>query len=157
LYTLDAAHPTADVPIGIPLNVPNLPKLPIIGDLLPNGQQLTSGIPSIDIGVLRLSIAAMDKSASSLTAGKDNAPFTGYQLGATARMLDLQVLPTAALGTPNLPKALAEVSLGEQVARAYAPAGGVQCGTTTVTTSNPAPAGHGTPTKLAYTGAAYEV
>jgi hypothetical protein len=156
LYTLDAAHPTADVPIGIPLDVPNLPKLPIVGDLLPNGQQLTSGIPAIDIGVLRLTIAQLDKTSSSLTGGRDGAPFTGFQLGGTAQMLDLQVLPTAALGIPNLPKALAELSLGEQVARAYAPAGGVRCGTTTVT-SNPAPAGNGTPTKLAYTGAAYEV
>lgn len=156
LYTLDAAHPTADVPIGIPLNVPNLPKLPIVGDLLPNGQQLTSGVPTIDIGVLRLSVAAVDKSSSALIGGQNGAPFTGYQLGATARMLDLQVLPTAALGIPNLPSALAELSLGEQVARAYAPAGGVQCGSTTGV-ANPPPATNSMPPKqLAYTSAAYD-
>jgi len=154
LYTLDAANPTADVPIGIPLNVPNLPKLPVIGNLLPNGQPLTSGIPVIDIGVLRLSVAQVTKSSEALTAGQANAPFTGLQIGATARMLDLQVLPTAALGIPNLPTALAEVSLGEQVGRAYAPAGGVVCGTAK-TVANPAPASGPTKT-LAFTNGAYD-
>jgi hypothetical protein len=154
LYTLDAANPTADVPIGIPLNVPNLPKLPIIGSLLPNGQQLTSAIPVIDIGVLRLSVAQLNKSSQSLVGGQSGAPFTGFQIGATARMLDVQVLPTAALGIPNLPTALAELSLGEQVGRAYAPAGGVRCGTTSVPVSNPAPASGPTKT-LAFTNGAY--
>ncbi|HEX5405330.1 MAG TPA: hypothetical protein VFX16_23890 [Pseudonocardiaceae bacterium] len=158
LYTLDATKPTTDVPIGIPLNVPDLPKLPIVGDLLPNGQQLTSAIPMIDIGVLRLSVAELVKSSGALVGGKSGAPFTGYQLGATARMLDIQVLPTAALGIPNLPSALAELSLGEQVARAYAPAGGVKCGTTTVAVVHPAvpPAVHGVPKKLAFTSGAYD-
>lgn len=154
LYTLDAANPTADVPIGIPLNVPNLPKLPIVGDLLPNGQPLTSGVPVIDIGALRLSVAELTKSSDAFTGGQNGAPFTGYQVAATARMLDVQVLPTAALGIANLPTALAEVSLGEQVGRAYAPSGGVQCGTTTV--ANPVPASN-TPKPLAYTGSAYEI
>jgi hypothetical protein len=156
-YTLDAANPTADVPIGIPLNVPNLPKLPVIGDLLPNGQPLTSNIPVVDIGVLRLSVAQVSKSSQALTAGQGNAPFTGFQVGATARMLDLQVLPTAALGIPNLPTALAEVSLGEQVGRAYAPAGGVVCGTAS-TVGNPGqPAPNTGPTKtLAFTSGAYD-
>jgi hypothetical protein len=158
LYTLDATKPTADVPIGIPLNVPGLPKLPIVGDLLPNGQQLTSAIPMIDIGVLRLSVAELTKSSGALTAGKNGAPFTGFQLGATARMLDIQVLPTAALGIPNLPTALAQLSLGEQVTRAYAPAGGVKCGTTTTAVVNPVapPAVPGVPKKLAFTSGAYE-
>ncbi|HKN98861.1 MAG TPA: hypothetical protein VJX10_17210 [Pseudonocardiaceae bacterium] len=156
LQTLDAAHPKADVPIGIPLNVPNLPKLPIVGDLLPNGQQLTSGIPVIDIGVLRLRIAELDKSSQALTGGVNGAPFTGFQLGATARMLDLQVLPTAALGMPNLPAALAQLSLGEQVARAYAPAGGVRCGSTTGVSNPTRPhAPPGAPKTLAFTNAAY--
>jgi hypothetical protein len=157
LYTLDATTPTADVPIGIPLNVPSLPKLPIVGDLLPNGQQLTSAIPMIDIGVLRLSVAELSKSSAALTGGKNGAPFTGFQLGGTARMLDIQVLPTAALGIPNLPTALAELSLGEQVARAYAPAGGVRCGTTTTAVVNPVvPPVPGVPKKLAFTSGAYE-
>lgn len=157
VYTLDAAHPTADLPIGIPLDVPDLPKLPVVGDLLPNGQQLTSGLPVIDIGVLRISAAEVRKSSQALTAGRDGAPFTGFQLGATARMLDVQVLPTAALGIPNLPAALGEVSLGEQVARAYAPAGGVRCGTTTTPVRHPRPpAPPGAPKTLAFTNGAYD-
>ncbi|HWE90028.1 MAG TPA: hypothetical protein VG317_11265 [Pseudonocardiaceae bacterium] len=160
LYTLDAAHPTQDVPIGIPtdLGAGNLPKLPVIGDLLPNGQPLTSAVPVIDIGALRLSIASLDQSSQSLTAGQNGAPFTGYQLSATARMLDLQVLPTAALGIPNLPAALAEVSLGEQIGRAYTPTSGVVCASTTAATgAGPAaPVSNNTPT-LAYTDGAYHV
>jgi hypothetical protein len=128
--------------------------LPIIGSLLPNGQQLTSAIPVIDIGVLRLSVAQLNKSSQSLVGGQSGAPFTGFQIGATARMLDVQVLPTAALGIPNLPTALAELSLGEQVGRAYAPAGGVRCGTTSVPVSNPAPASRPAKT-LAFTSGAY--
>jgi hypothetical protein len=155
LYTLDAAHPSQDIPIGIPINVPNLPNLPIVGNLLPNGQSLTSSIPVVDIGVLRLQIAEFSQSQQSYTGGQNGAPFTGYQLGATARLLDLQVLPTAALGIPGLPAALAQVSLGEQVARAYAPAGGVQCGTTTISATAPIKTVP-TPTALAYTNAAYQ-
>ncbi len=124
---LDAAHPTLDVPIGIPLpGVPGAEDLPIIGNLLANGQKvsdaLSKGLRKLDLGVLRIGVAELDEQHAAMTD-----PFTGYQLGATARMLDLQVLPTAALGLPNLPSALAQVSLGEQVARAYAPQGGVVC------------------------------
>lgn len=153
ISTLDAAHPTADVPIGIPLNVPDLPKLPVVGDLLPNGQQLTSSVPVIDIGVLRLSVAELVKSSKTLSS-----PFAGFELGGTARMLDVQVLPTAALGLPNLPAALAEVSLGEQVASAYAPAGGVRCGTTGTPVTHPATpqAPPGAPKTLAFTSGAYD-
>lgn len=157
LFTLDAAHPTQDIPIGIPLaNVPNAANLPVIGSLLPNGQPLvTSTIPVVDIGVLRLSIAQLNQSEQSWTAGRNGAPFTGYQLGASARLLDLQVLPTAALGMPGLPAALAELSFGEQLARAYAPTGGVQCGSAQMagTAAAPNPAA---PAALAYTTAAYQ-
>ena len=157
LYTLDAAHPDQDIPIGIPLDVPNLPNLPVIGTLLPNGQSLSAGVPVVDIGVVRLSIAELSQSQQSWTQGQNGAPFTGFQLGATARLLDLQVLPTAALGIPNLPAALAQVSLGEQVARAYAPTGGVQCGTTTTPVSGTAPIQTiSAPRQLAYTTAAYD-
>jgi hypothetical protein len=156
LFTLDAAHPSQDVPIGIPINVPNLPNLPVVGDLLPNGQSLTSSLPVVDIGVLRLQIAELNQTDQTLTGGQNGAPFTGYQIGGTARLLDLQVLPTAALGIPGLPAALAQVSLGEQVARAYAPAGGVRCGSTSVPVGGTAPAPATPAKKLAYTNAAYE-
>lgn len=154
LYTLDAAHPTQDVPIGIPLNMPNLPKLPVVGNLLPNGQQLTPAVPVVDIGVLRLTIAQLSQTQQSFTGGQNGAPFTGFMNTGTARMLDLQVLPTAALGIPGLPTALAEVSLGEQNARAYAPTGGVRCGTTTAPVAGP-PA-QGPIHALAYTDGAYQ-
>jgi hypothetical protein len=160
LYTLDAAHPTFDVPIGIPLpglssQLPdNLKNLPLIGDLvnaLPKNSPLTPnagqlGQLKLDIGVLRLSIAGLQQKAQDMTE-----PFKGHQLAATARMLDLQVLPTQALGLPGLPSSLAEVSLGEQVARAAAPEGGVVCGTAGGPAPAPAPQASGP--KLAYTSA----
>jgi hypothetical protein len=162
LYTLDAADPTANVPIGIPL--PNvaaalpaaLKNLPVVG-LLPGSTAGQTSAATVDVGVLRLSIAELNQSNQTLTGGQNGAPFTGYELGATANMVDLQVLPTAALNLPNLPTALATVSLGQQMARAYAPAGGVQCGTTTVVAPGTPPgAAGGTPKGLAYTDAAYQ-
>jgi hypothetical protein len=160
LYTLDAANPTQDIPIGIPL--PNiaaalpaaLKNLPVVG-LLPGSTAAQTSAATIDIGVLRLSIAELSQSNQTLTGGQNGAPFTGYELGATANMVDLQVLPTAALNLPNLPTALATVSLGQQVARAYAPAGGVQCGTAAVVAPGTPSAG-AAPAKLAYTDAAYQ-
>jgi hypothetical protein len=160
LGKLDAANPKLDIPIGIPL--PGLPapqgagNLPIIGDLLANGQKLADamgqGLQKLDLGVLRLGVAQLNQKSQEMTA-----PFAGFQLGATARMLDLQVLPTAALGLPNLPSALAQVSLGEQVARAYAPTGGVMCGPTANPAQPPTPAPQGkSPPKLAHTNAQYQ-
>lgn len=149
LGRLDAANPKLDIPIGIPLpGVPAAGNLPIIGDLLANGQQLTNTISKLDLGVLRLSIAQLAQKDQAMTD-----PFPGFQLGATARMLDLQVLPTAALGLPNLPSALAQVSLGEQVARAYAPTGGVVCSVpTSMPAQPPAPMPQGKPpVNLAHT------
>ena len=89
-----------------------------------NQIRIRIGQLKLDIGVLRISIAGLQQKAQDMTE-----PFQGHQLAASARMLDLQVLPTQALGLPGLPSALAQVSLGEQVARAAAPAGGVVCGT----------------------------
>ncbi|CRK61091.1 hypothetical protein [Alloactinosynnema sp. L-07] len=161
LGKLDAANPKLDVPIGIPLPgapaIPGAEKLPIIGGLLGNGQGLqdamSKGLQKLDLGVLRLSVANLQQKGEDSTQ-----PFKGYQLGATARMLDLQVLPTDALGLPNLPAALAQISLGEQVARAFAPTGGVICGTATQAPQQPPapmPQGKATP-PLAYTNAAYQ-
>ncbi|MBM7771416.1 hypothetical protein JOD54_001620 [Actinokineospora baliensis] len=145
---LDAANPRLDVPIGIPLQNP-VDKLPIIGTLLGTGQALPTGLSKLDLGVLRLSVAGLNQKSEESTQ-----PFKGYQLGATARLLDLQVLPTDALGLPNLPSALAQISLGEQVARAYAPTGGVVCSAaSTPPQAPPAPQPKGP--ALAYTNAAY--
>ncbi|OLF07780.1 hypothetical protein BLA60_25995 [Actinophytocola xinjiangensis] len=148
---LDAANPTVDIPIGLPL--PGGPgQLPVIGDLLANGQRATDALRRLDLGVLRLGVAQLDEKREPMTT-----PFPGHQLGATARMLDVQVLPTQALGLPNLPSALAQVSLGEQIARAYAPTGGVVCGTTGQPAPPPAPTPQGKqPPGLAYTTLAYK-
>jgi hypothetical protein len=170
LYTLDATNPTKDIPIGIPLptlkSLPGFDQLknvPIIGGLAEMVNGATKQLPggeagkglSLDIGVLKLSIAGLNQNGGDMTD-----PFKGYQLGASARLLDLQILPTVALkdalppdAAKNLPSSLAQLSLGEQIARAYAPAGGVQCGTTKPA-GGAAPANP--PTKnLAYTSAAY--
>lgn len=149
LGQLDAANPKLDIPVGIPLAA-GAPSLPIIGGLLANGQQATAALNRLDLGVIRLGVAQLDQRGTAMTT-----PFKGYQLGATARMLDLQVLPTQALGLPNLPTALAQVSLGEQVARAYAPAGGVVCRTSEQPAPAPTPRPQGS-TPLAYTTMAYK-
>ncbi|RSM35993.1 hypothetical protein DMA12_42065 [Amycolatopsis balhimycina DSM 5908] len=167
LYTLDAAHPAKDIPIGLPLKglsdqFGQLSDIPVVGGLV---STLTKGVQQVgdtagtvlDLGVLRLSIAGLDQKSANMTT-----PFKGFQLGASARMFDLQLLPTTKLKSllpddqaKNLPSSLAQLSLGEQVARAYAPTGGVICGTTaTPPAGGEAPKG---PVKnLAYTGGAYD-
>lgn len=166
LYTLDAANPTKDIPIGLPLSGLSdafgpLQSLPVVGGLVSTA---TKGLQPVgdttgkvlDLGVLRLSIAELNQKGQDLTD-----PFAGYQLGASARMLDLQVLPTQALKNVlpadvagKLPSSLAQLSLGEQIGRAYAPKGGVVCGSTApaAPVNNPAP---GAPKQLAYTSGAY--
>lgn len=157
LGKLDMANPKLDVPIGIPLpGVPGAEELPIIGDLLANGQKVadaaSQGMQKLDLGVLRIGVAQLNEKAADMTT-----PFEGYQLGASARMLDVQVLPTEALGLPNLPSALAQVSLGEQIARAYAPKGGVTCTTSAQPAPPPAPNPQAkAPQNLAYTSLAYQ-
>ncbi len=167
LYTLDAAHPTKDIPIGLPLaglsqQFGQLDDIPVVGGLV---STLTKGVQQVgntagtvlDLGVLRLSIAGLDQKSAEMST-----PFKGFQLGASARLFDLQLLPTTKLKSllpddqaKNLPSSLAQLSLGEQVARAYAPTGGVVCGTTsTPPAGGQAPKG---PVKnLAYTSGAYD-
>ncbi|TVT16759.1 hypothetical protein FNH06_34175 [Amycolatopsis acidiphila] len=165
LYTLDATHPTKDIPIGLPLSglsdqVGPVEDLPVVGGLVATTskglqQVADNGNTVLDLGVLRLSIGELNQNAQQLST-----PFAGYQLGASARMLDLQVLPTNALksllptgSAASLPSSLAQLSLGEQIGRAYTPTGGVVCGSTNpVAPAKPAP---GVPAKLAYTAGAY--
>ncbi|GAA2336637.1 hypothetical protein GCM10009854_10730 [Saccharopolyspora halophila] len=66
----------------------------------------------LDAGVVKLSIGAMEKS-------KD-----GNETRASARLFNLELLSGEALG---LPTSLAQISFGEQVVRAIAPEGGVDC------------------------------
>lgn len=173
LFKLDAANPTKDVPIGIPLPGfeeaagANVADAPIIG----GAAELTDGSLRplseltklaqervLDIGVLRLSIAGLDQKSTDV-----KQPFKGHQVGASARMLDVRILPTEALRDAlpanlrqNMPSSLAQVSLGEQVARALAPHGGVKCGFVTQPKPKAPPAGGaqpGVPDKLAETNA----
>lgn len=178
LFELDAAHPTRDVPIGIPL--PELKDIPgfehvkdqlVIGgaaELADGGIAPLAGDAAgfvVDIAVLRLSIAGLTRHGTEVTT-----PFEGYHLGASARMLDVQVLPTQALAdampqgwADRMPSSLARVSLGEQVASAYVPSGGIDCGVTAAVDTAPGgtatPASNtgapATPHMLAQTSAAY--
>ncbi|SDH23174.1 hypothetical protein SAMN05216553_11846 [Lentzea fradiae] len=114
----------------------------------------------LDLVVVRLQVAGLTEKKSSF----DGTGFSGFQLGATARMLDVQLLPTDKLKLPDLPPALAQISLGEQIVRAAAPQGGVVCGTSQPPAQPPAPGapeqpgGQAAPPKkaLAYTNAAYQ-
>ncbi|TQM81614.1 hypothetical protein FHX81_3983 [Saccharothrix saharensis] len=148
LGTLDAANPKLDVPIGVTAGQ----ELPLVG-------ALAEGLPKLDIGVLRLQVAQLNRKDMVLDGPLQQGGPTvnGYMLGATARLLDLQLLPTDALGLPNLPSALAQVSLGEQIVRAAAPNGGVVCAPAQ---APPGGGGQAAPPKkgqpLAYTNAAYK-
>ncbi|MGW4111612.1 hypothetical protein ACWEFJ_12095 [Actinosynnema sp. NPDC004786] len=147
LGTLDAANPKLDVPIGL---VPGR-DLPLVG-------ALADGLPKLDIGVLRLQVAQLNRKDTDLDGPLQQGGPTikGFMLGATARLLDLQLLPTDALGLPNLPSALAQVSLGEQVVRAAAPTGGVVCAPPATPPGGGGQAAPPTPGRqLAYTNAAY--
>lgn len=121
------------------------PKLDVpVSGPLPGGDALRQ----LDIGVLRLTIAQVNEKRD------------GAAVGAVARLLDVALLPTDALKLPGLPTSLVQISLGEQVVRAAAPAGGYVCKAVTPATSSPAPAppparGKDAPPPLAYTSAAY--
>ncbi|KOV78535.1 hypothetical protein ADL03_39795 [Nocardia sp. NRRL S-836] len=112
----------------------------------------------LDLVVLKLQIAGLTEKKAAFTGNG----FSGFQLGATARMLDVQLLPTDKLKLPALPAALAQISLGEQIVRAAAPRGGVVCGTAQPPQTNTPqePGGAAAPPKkappLAYTNAAYQ-
>ncbi|GAA2791505.1 hypothetical protein [Saccharopolyspora taberi] len=66
----------------------------------------------LDLGVLRMSV------------GKLRQDVAGAEVRAAARMFDLHVLPADKIGIQT---SLAQISFGEQIARAGAPAGGVVC------------------------------
>ncbi|GAB2871350.1 hypothetical protein [Lentzea nigeriaca] len=110
----------------------------------------------LDLVVIKLQIAGLNEKKASFTGNG----FSGFQLGATARMLDVQLLPTDKLKLPNLPAALAQISLGEQIVRAAAPQGGVVCGTAQPPQTQEPGGGAAPPPQkappLAYTNAAYQ-
>lgn len=168
LFMLEAEQPSRDIPIGFPTKgfeeLPDSSEFkpgPIVGGF---GEKSEGGTARLskeqqstvtDLFVLRLSIAGLDKKALDMTA-----PYRGHQLSASARMLDVQLLPTEALADAlgeegeDIPSSLAQISIGEQVVRAYAPAGGVTCGATATPSDEAvAPA---VPPRLAVDGTAYE-
>jgi hypothetical protein len=173
IFQLDAQNPAEDIPIGIPLpalkDVPGfgqLKNVPIIGGLAEMADGSTKQLPagdaakglSLDLAVLKLSIGGLDEKGQSMTD-----PFNGYELGASARLFDLQILPTTALknalpadAAKNLPSSLAQLSVGEQVVRAYAPADGVVCGTAPVSAPADGAQAPGPTKNLAYTSGAYD-
>lgn len=166
LFVLDAAHPTRDLPIGIPVRkfeaVPganSVKALPFVGGIAESvkgtAKRLTGAQLKevVDLFALRVSIAGLDQQ------GKDmEVPYPGHQLGASARLLEIQLLPTEALADAlgergfDLPSSLMQITLGEQVARAYAPEGGVRCGATPPAAAGP----DGTPDRLLPVGTAYQ-
>ncbi|MDV6011375.1 hypothetical protein [Haloechinothrix sp. LS1_15] len=144
LFELDADERSVDVPIGVPTEefaeldvAEELAGLPIVGgvgastdgDVLPLPEEADDHI--LDLFVLRLSTAGLDE-----RSGAEEHPFPGYRLGASARLLEVQLLPTEALAEAlaeldvEPPSALAQFTVGEQVASAYTPTGGVVCGPT---------------------------
>ncbi|MBP2475234.1 hypothetical protein JOF53_004106 [Crossiella equi] len=103
---------------------------------------------ALNLGVLRLSTAQVNEKRD------------GSAVGAVARLFDLALLPTDALKLPGLPSSLVQISLGEQVVRAAAPAGGYPCTPVAAPTSTApapgAPAPQGAVPPLAYTNGAYQ-
>jgi hypothetical protein len=174
---IDARNPTANIPMSLPL--PGAPAdvagkalkplsgVPVFGDVAKKLQSASddkggNGF-SLDLGVLKLGVGQLDQTGQVQHKGEDGAPFSGYQLGGSANMFDLQILPLPkTLKVPNglpTPSSVARVSFGKQVARAYAPTNGVECGTTqpasTPANHTPKPQAKAKP-PLAYTDAAYQ-
>lgn len=142
---LDDRTATADIPIGMATKAfealpesKGLAASLIVGDLAATAKGKTKRLTDaqrkrvFDLFVLRLSIGGLDQRAAAM-----KEPFEGHQIGASARLIDVQLLPTKALISAlgprgkSLPSALLQLSLGEQVASAFAPKGGVDCAQST--------------------------
>lgn len=128
LGVLDIANPTMDIPVGVP-ETPD--QLPVVG-------QLDEGV--LDLAVLRMSIGELQDKTE------------GAQVHGLARLFDLKVLPGDAIGIPT---SLAEISFGEQIAKAWGPAGGVQCDQPVAAAPAPEPTHIQAVPALALTSGAY--
>lgn len=135
IAVLDAANPNFEMPIGIPLPGSGIDSdVPLLGH---------SDAPNvIDLGVLKLSLGKLEKQIQ------------GNRVLSSARLFDLKILPSDLLGFST---ALAQISFGEQFARAEAPEGGVDCGTTPAPTPPQAQPAGNPPPPLAKTSGAYHV
>lgn len=149
LFTLNARNPTKDIPIGVPKPAlyqrtkATLASVPIVAGAAQTakGTRLALSGPArravTDLFVLRLSVGGLNQ-----TSAETDTPITGTEFAASARLLDIQLLPTRALadalastksdvaGLPyEVPSTLAQYSLGEQTAGALVAPGGIECGT----------------------------
>ena len=178
-FSLDADNPTESIDVGLPSNpaklaesmdlptAADLKDVPVVGGLAETVDDGVRALDNDDQGMV-LDLLAIKLSIADLDVDKTSKeePFDGYQLGASAHMMNVDILPTDRLADilppdlgDELPASLAQVAFGEQVARAYAPDEGVVCGT-----SGGGPPGEdsggggespGTPDQLAQTSAAY--
>lgn len=143
LFTLDARHPRRDIPIGVPKAAftrhlggqrGKLKPLPVVGGVAESTRGRVVRLSErarrevVDLFVLRVSSGGLNTRTTDLTT-----PFKGHQLGASARLLDVQLLPTEALAAAlgeqyDVPSTLAQYAVGEQVVRAAAPSTGARCG-----------------------------
>ncbi|MPY79830.1 MAG: hypothetical protein GEV04_15465 [Actinophytocola sp.] len=149
LFTLNGRNRTKDIPIGVPTPAlyehtkTKLAPVPIVAGAAQTakGTRLTLTGPArravTDLFVLRLSVGGLNQTSAEM-----DSPITGTEFAASARLLDVQLLPTRALadamasgqgdvaGLPyDVPSTLAQYSLGEQTAGALVAEGGVECGT----------------------------
>lgn len=163
LFTLNARNRTKDIPIGVPKPAlyqrtqAKLASVPIVAGAAQTtkGTRVELSGPArsavTDLFVLRLSVGGLNQ-----TSADTDTPITGTEYAASARLLDVQLLPTRALadalasktdveGLPyDVPSTLAQYSLGEQTAGALVAPGGVECGTIVAD----APAGDAVPPGL---------
>lgn len=84
--------------------------------------------PSMEIPAPGLQSRTLDAGLVKLSLGTMEQEKDGNQARASARLFNLDLLSGEALG---LPTSLAQVSFGEQVVRAIAPEGGVDCSNST--------------------------
>lgn len=163
LFTLNARDRTKDIPIGVPKPAlyertkAGLASVPIVAGAAQTakGTRVELSGPArdavTDLFVLRLSVGGLNQ-----TSADTDTPITGTEYAASARLLDVQLLPTRALadalaaktdveGLPyDVPSTLAQYSIGEQTAGALVASGGVECGTIVAD----APAGDAVPLGL---------
>lgn len=154
LFTLDEENPTKDLPIGVPkpalyqrTGKANLASVPIVAGAAQTAKGTRFALTGpargavTDLFVLRLSVGGLNQ-----TSAETEHPIEGTEFAASARLLDVQLLPTRALadalasdsadvaGLPyEVPSTLAQYSLGEQTAGALVAPGGVECATLTGT------------------------
>lgn len=137
LFRLDRTRPARDVPIAVPgrgFAQRGLTSQPIVDGygVGTNGKPVRLSAANrsrvTELFVLRLSVGGLTTRSATL-----DEPFTGHQVTGSARLLDVQLLPTDALTDAlerdhELPSTLAHFTLGEQAVRAAAPPSGARCG-----------------------------